>query len=174
MNIPKPLFDLHQAARDGKLGSIKWGDVPENILDGVDASGRNFIYWAAERGFLTQIPQDLITTERLGARNLRQRTAVHEAAWFGHLNQIPQKVLTKELLTAQELSGETPLSEAWTRGTIKQLTLFSETSILQMSKAARVAWIEELKKIQVPENDPILRRLQFEWPNIQHGAWQTL
>lgn len=174
MNVPSPLFNLHQAARDGKLNSVKWGELPESILNGVDAGGRNFISWAAERGFLHQIPKELITTERLSVKTTKQRTAVHEAAWFGHLNQIPQHLLTRALLTVPEISGETPLSEAWTRNTIKQLAVFSEASILQMSKDERLAWGKELHAINVPENDPILGLLERDWATIKLGDWHTL
>lgn len=67
------------------------------------------LHYAAQFGFLSDIPIELLTKENFSVTNNNGWTPMHDAAQSGGFEHIPSELITEELLTVKDKDGGSPL-----------------------------------------------------------------
>jgi ankyrin repeat protein len=146
-NLPIPNWDeLWEAIEKGDLEKYTPKQIEEGMLQ--ENQGWKLYQDAAMRGYLGQIPKELLTEENLLKLDGWGSTCLHWAALNGQLDKIPKEILTaenlldpKEMLTLENLLKDDP--DSWTclhlaarHGHLDQIPreLLTEENLLQPTK----------------------------------------
>lgn len=123
----------HCAARFGGLKDIV--DIDPNILsqgllECPDNDRNTPLHYAAEAGFLNQIPEHQITESNLLLRNRNGNTVILNAAFNGNINQIPKEFMTPKNLLDTNIYGESAFDLARISATLGSLLEYIPTKVL--------------------------------------------
>lgn len=103
---------LSLMAVNGTLGGLDIQSVPLVHLERKDKLGRNFLHYAALKGFLDQVEWSGPVAAILSTPDNDKNTPLHLAATYGHMGQIPFSYLPSKAMLAPDRAGRTPLSIA--------------------------------------------------------------
>jgi ankyrin repeat protein len=108
-NLPIPNRDeLWEAIKNKDLKKYTPGQIEQGMLQ-KDEHESTLYHFAADYGYLDQIPKELLTAENLLKPNSSNETCLHFAAMGGHLDQIPKELLTAENLLHIDINSRTCL-----------------------------------------------------------------
>jgi ankyrin repeat protein len=123
----------HCAAKFGGLKDIV--DINPNILsqsllECPDNDKNTPLHYAAEAGFLNQIPKPQLTKSSLLLRNRNGNTVILSAAHSGNIDQIPKEFITLENLLDANIYGENTFDLASISNTLDSLLEYIPTKVL--------------------------------------------
>lgn len=90
-------------------------------LTKVDQFGTTPILYAAECGFLNQVPSQFITLETLTHENNNKSDAIQLSIYAGFSAQIPEEYMTIAAVTKKDIDGDTAMHDAVYNDNLKKL-----------------------------------------------------
>ncbi len=162
----------HCAAKFGGLKDIV--DINPNILsqsllECPDNDKNTPLHYAAEAGFLNQIPKPQLTKSSLLLRNRNGNTVILSAAHSGNIDQIPKEFITAENLLDANIYGENTFDLATTSSTLDSLLEYIPTKVLnRCRKSFSISDKTLTKKIENELKFRVKRNLRSE--NLENQA----
>jgi len=93
---------------------------PKSVLNNSILNGVTPLHWAAEQGYLEQVPPTILTAENITMDGCWW-TPLHLASKYGHLDQLQPSLLCRKTLTHQNSTQVTPLHIAAKFGHLVQV-----------------------------------------------------
>jgi len=104
---------LELAAKHGHLDQMpKAALTTANLCNHTNTYNKSPLYYAAEAGFLHQVPKDVLDDATYDSQGFKQQSILHFAAKKGQINLFPAERLTPTVVLATDANGRSALHNA--------------------------------------------------------------
>jgi ankyrin repeat protein len=127
---------LHTTAINAELNEIPSDILLENpeLLDLENTSKQTVLHMAALYGCIDQIPEKLITTERLAKKDENNLNVVQKLAGIGNLEQLPVKFFQDPIMVETTNQNESPFQLCINISTLHQIPICEITKNKEFEK----------------------------------------